>query len=680
MAAAVPLILVLGYLLTASLHAIDARGTCSDVSTWTVDEIDGYLTALPANAVAKCFAIALLGSIVVGRRDAVQCITRHHRFGASRVVLTRIAWYAYVLVRRNGSQDTWRILHQDLLPALQMVCPLSQPQILARFVRHYNDNPLPDSALSIVLDRAPDLQADAQQCSPNPSTSCQLVRQSCIRLPPNDATPEDGSRAQTQTVASAPCTSRSQQAALHPTAAISQRRRARGNSDEEEQRPARRPCTRRPPLQPLFGVPPAPMNTASNPNAVRPPRVPPPAHTAHVAIRRVVRVGAAAATAERERSWGTQQVTYIRPWTYLIKDGTQQEQGQEFLASVAAMIDAGNDRVRGRLFVKSESSRAIDESGLSAALIQFAAAVLAGRLGRAGQLLYSESNDRAFVPRSPTSESDDERRDLMLLGALIGIVDNHRRMGPKCIMALPMPLPSVAFRALLTADPITVTGNEASETALASIYEQYCGDQNPIQCNRDRQFDVDDLFLPVPGVDYNSTNEYLRGLVGLLLASPAFEMVRRGYLETARRPLRDRTSYQAMRVAVIADPHVTPAKFARTMRIHLQNMAGIRSWERHVIDVATNIAQVIRSMTGDELADLVEAATGTRCLPLTMDTDSMITVSVLPCDGIAFHTCFRIVKIPIALTRSAACLRSHLLGAVKDFIGGGITSRSHNAA
>lgn len=205
-------------------------------------------------------------------------------------------------------------------------------------------------------------------------------------------------------------------------------------------------------------------------------------------------------------------------WKYTLRDGTQQEQGQLFLDAVAAMIYVRDARLRGQMFVMSESSRAIDNGGLSASLIQFAATELARRLARSGQLLYSQGMDQAFAPRSPTVDTEAERRDLILLGALIGIVDNHkRRVVAGTRLLLPIPLPVVAFRALLMSVPIKATGAEANGTALAAIYRQYCGDRSPVQCKHEKGIDVELVFGSVPGVDYSNADEYLRGLVRAIM-------------------------------------------------------------------------------------------------------------------------------------------------------------------
>ncbi|SPQ98099.1 unnamed protein product (mitochondrion) [Plasmodiophora brassicae] len=337
-------------------------------------------------------------------------------------------------------------------------------------------------------------------------------------------------------------------------------------------------------------------------------------------------------------------------WVYTMKDGTRQEQARDFLEQVATMVRNYDSRLRARLIVKSNSSLAIDAGGLSASLIEFASVELADRLGRAGQLLYSHAMDKAFVPRSQTITSNDELIDLRVLGALIGIIGNHRHcMRKRGVMVLPIPLPVVAFRALLRFPLDSVTDLEVNSTALAAIYRQYCGNLSPAECKRDKQVDVDDLFESVPGVDYSNADEYLRGLVRLLLNSPAFGAVSFGcHITRSDQWVRVPESYRYMYELVVGDPVASMEKLGRKLTIRA-NSASAHS----------NVYRVLSSMSDKGRADFLEATTGVRFLPLANDIHSRITVDVKACDAIVFHTCFRSVDIPY-------------------FVGQGITSSSHN--
>ncbi|XXQ38035.1 HECT domain-containing protein [Plasmodiophora brassicae] len=670
--------LVLAYLLAASLSPTDAA-RCSEVSIWTVEEIDRYLTSLPVNDVKKCVEVALLSSIVASRQDGIQCIVRHRRFVTDSSVVVRVAWYAYVIARRNSSpvNRDWKILQHDLLPLVKTAYRLDESEILLRFARHYEANPLTSITRSTVLNLAPDLSGghSVEQHRPYPIAydwSFNLgnflgarPQQQPGLVPPNEPPAlhpilgePSASRPQTQS-----------QGAAVPSAQRRRHRRTRSDDQDPSMSQGRntRPRTRSP-MQRVFIPPP---NT-NNRNVERSSRVSP-----HPSADQSSTVGSVTTSQEQGRrvlqSVHVSQASPVSSWRYLVKDGTQQEQGQAFLDTLFDMIDEGDDRVRGRLFVKSESSPAIDENGLSASLIHFAATELVTRLGKRDQILYSQSMEKAFVPRSPTTDTHEECRDLLLLGALIGIIDNYRGMGPNRIVSLPVPLPVVAFRALLTHGPVAITDEDARETALAAIYKQYCGDLSPAQCKADRQLDVDQVFPHVPGADYDSADSYLRELTGLLLNSPAFRMVSQGYLATAREPLRKPETYPTMHETVIADSVVTMAKLVGKLK-----MVTSRCYLQHAINSCWKVLRVLASMSDDGRADFVEAATGTRSLPLTRDIHSIIKVKLAHCNGITFRTCSRTVEVPFALACDMPALHMQLQDSIKEFVGRGITSSSHN--
>ncbi|SPR00449.1 unnamed protein product (mitochondrion) [Plasmodiophora brassicae] len=635
MLAAAQSTLVLAYLLAASLSPTDAA-RCSE----------------------ECAEIALLSSIVASRQDSIQCIVRHRRFVTDSSVVVRVAWYAYVIARRNSSpvNRDWKILQHDLLPLVKTAYRLDESEILLRFARHYEANPLTSITRSTVLNLAPDLSGGhpveqhrsypiAYDWSFNLGNFLGAHPQQQPGLVPPNEPPA------LHPILGEPSASRPQtrsQGATMPSAQRRRHRRTRSDDQDPSMSQGRntRPRTRSP-MQRVFIPPP---NT-NNRNVERSSRVPP-----HPSADQSSTVGSVTTSREQGRrvlqSVHVSQASPVSSWRYLVLDGTQQEQGQAFLDTLFAMIDEGDDRVRGRLFVKSESSPAIDENGLSASLIHFAATELVTRLGKRDQILYSQSMEKAFVPRSPTADTHEECRDLLLLGALIGIIDNYRGMGPNRIVSLPVPLPVVAFRALLTHGPVAITDEDARETALAAIYKQYCGDLSPAQCKADRQLDVDQVFPHVPGADYDSADSYLRELTGLLLNSPAFRMVSQGYLATAREPLRKPETYPTMHETVIADSVVTMAKLV--------------------------VLRVLASMSDDGRADFVEAATGTRSLPLTRDIHSIIKVKLAHCNGITFRTCSRTVEVPFALACDMPALHMQLQDSIKEFVGRGITSSSHN--
>lgn len=584
-----PLLVVLGHLLAASVHAVPSAA-CSEVMIWTEHEIDVYLNALPDDALRDCVQVALFSAVDGGRQDAVRFILNHPRCQVDGLTVTRVAWYAYARWRHNRISNAWRTLGDDLMPLLQSAYQLTEPDILRRFDVNYEVFPPRDSSRSSILQRTPFLAnpplvqeynpyydhahqrsvqtphldfirgayqhqqvhqheqpqqfvpgtpatpRHAGQCSTRPPRGrtmpfsragydYQALEAGLIWLEPHPAflqaaLPRQTTHVPFGTIQEVPealssLSSIRTPVQLSPVESASRHRQRDGLESLRSQiRPAQ-PRSQRATAQ----APAAPGgNSNPNPNAQRPPRAPlrlyhaPYPQLRSNAVARVPESHPRDAVPQEQLSGSVP----IPDWKYLLKDGSQHEQGQEFLNRVAGMIEQGDERLRGRLFVKSESSSAIDEGGLSASLIQFASAELVVRLGRDGQILYSQSMDRAFVPRSPTIETDDERKHLVLLGALIGIIDNHRRMGPNRVLWLPIPLPVVAFRALLADGALaTITDDDASGTALAAVYKQYCGDRSPSQCNRDTQVDIVDLFPPVPGYDGDTAaNEYLRGLVG----------------------------------------------------------------------------------------------------------------------------------------------------------------------
>ncbi|XXQ38033.1 HECT domain-containing protein [Plasmodiophora brassicae] len=702
MPVAAPLLAVLVCLLVTSARSSDSATGCAEVTQWSFDEISVYLNALPDSDAQSCFEAALLSSIDAGRQDAVKFIISTYGIHMDRGIATRIAWYAYVLSCRDDTSNAARIMRNDLLPIVQATYQLSENEIVFRFAIRYDACPLPDmsrpaDSLSQRPPHAPALDDDRQQVRtsvPRRSVTYRLEGRRWIRRPGSDSEEPSSTGNDIRPPGTEPADERhplglrtaGQSHApictdlpspplppqLFPAGGIPQRRRRpRGDQDSSQlqDRNTRR-RTQRPPLPPVGTI---------NRNVERPP-------STSTAPRPVLRrsnaaLGVTATLREQERHLDGQapSTAPIPDWKYRLRDGTQQEQAQMFLDRVSDLIDDGDERVRGRLFVMSESSHAIDEGGLSASLIQFASAEVVSRLSRAGQVLYSQFMDRAFIPWSPTMGTEDECRDLILLGALIGIIDNHRRLGPKRVMSLPIPLPAVAFRALLTDDALglpTVTDDDAGETALAAVYRQYCGDRSPAQCKRDRQIDVDDMFPHVLGVDYNGTADgYIRGLVAVLLNSPAFYAMRYGYLATVRPPRRPPNSFEAMHMAVIGDTVVTMAKLGPKVKFLVDEDLCRRGVETAI----NNVRWVLAILSDVERADFVEAATGARCLPLTTDQHSMIQIVMHPYDHMTFHTCFRTVDVPFALAKNKDDLLVHLRDAVNEFVGQGITSTSHNA-
>ncbi|SPQ98100.1 unnamed protein product (mitochondrion) [Plasmodiophora brassicae] len=380
---------------------------------------------------------------------------------------------------------------------------------------------------------------------------------------------------------------------------------------------------------------------------------------------------------------GPRSSSFFEYCTYELRDGTRQEQGRQFLDTVAAMLDKGDQSlIRGRLIIKSASSPAIDQGGLSVSLIEYAAAELADRLGRSGQLLHNQQMDMAFVPRSPTIDTDAERMDLMLLGALIGIVDNHRTMVPDLMMTLPIPLPAVLFRALLTINgTVQVDHDNARDTALADVYHQWCGDRSPAECVQDNQIDVVHLLGSVPGInDDNSADEYLNGLVGTLLSSQAFQAIQQGFLAaTLGVPSVDVEFYRSIHDDVVADTVTTFKTMSMKTCVYLGR--NLNCCERHAARAYHVVYWALRGMSDRQRADFLEAATGSRFLPLSHSAHANIHIWVVPGDGIAFRTCLRTVVIPAALVcAGATALRSHLLDLVYGFSREGISRDSHNVA
>ncbi|CEO95575.1 unnamed protein product (mitochondrion) [Plasmodiophora brassicae] len=696
MRVAAPLVLVL--LLPPALHAVFDPAGCAEVAFRSVDGIDRYLAAVPVNDHRKCVEVVLLTCIVASRPDAVRFLLDRRRSEIGGDVAIRAAWYAYLFARFDTSPNDFQAILHELMTIIQTTHSLPESEILRRFDQHYNGwNPQGIPSSRGVGSRAPGVP------NVDPSSPYTTIHQHFGEAPDLGTVLDAHQQEQrlwsptTAAVDRAPgglFAARSNVPILQLVlAALGPALNHRppnppmagpdvSGSEPPPQLPAidetsqslRGRCRERNYGQELSQLPDRvrPTSTHRSLPSVSAPSSP--TDRRHSRPPLILYDCLATESAQRHEPLLS---TSVVDWKYPIQDGTQMEQGRDFLAKVAAMIDEDGDLVRGRLFVKSNSSPAIDDSGLSVSLIDFAAAELVVRLGRAGQLLYSQSMDRAFAPRSPTIETDGERRDLRLLGALIGIVDNHRRLDPKWVMSLPIPLPVVAFRTLLTDGPVSIAVREANETALAAIYRQFCGDRDPVQCKRVQQVDVDELFPHVANVDGNiSADEYLRGLVGLLLNSPAFAAIRSGYHATARAPLRAAMAYRLMHKAVVGDTIVTMAKLDEKLEVVLH---AERSRADDVHRAARNVRRVLAAMSDDERADFVEAATGTRCLPLTTDQHSMIKIILCHVDGVAFHTCSRTVDIPVNLATNINSLRSFLRHSVKSFVGRGISSSSHNA-
>lgn len=85
-------------------------------------------------------------------------------------------------------------------------------------------------------------------------------------------------------------------------------------------------------------------------------------------------------------------------------------------------------------------------------------------------------------------------------------------------------------------------------------------------------------------------------------------------------------AYRLMHKAVVGDTIVTMAKLDEKLEVVLH---AERSRADDVHRAARNVRRVLAAMSDDERADFVEAATGTRCLPLTTDQHSMIRVGAL---------------------------------------------------
>lgn len=572
----VPVLALLVHLLTASVHANDPTD-CPDISEWTLDNIVQYLRLESDAYLQPCLESILLTAIDAGRVDTVQAIIGHERVRISRRVATRTAWYAYVISWQHSPANSLHMLATLLPHVRESQQIPGYEDVMDQFSVHYSlcsqlgmlsDRRRILGAAPTIPDRPyrgfgrgldqqqhlatyqvrPSIYRPNQRRQVSIPTQADVSRQTAILPPCNSAGPDPVAEVQQQhesmiergsplrdvgrqearpaaddaaeAAATVLCTLPSSSA----TAIGSSRRRRpmMSDGDVQDQSQEQRQIQRIRQAMRLLAVRSDRLRSASLPPS--PSLIASQTGTRNSRWRR--RQGSGPWTSaqcrqllrrQRPRSVAPASSIAIRPaasdWRFDLQDGTQQEQGRQFLGQVADMIAANDERVRGHLFVKSESSPAIDQGGLSVSLIQFASTELTSRLSCAGQLLHSQGMDKAFVPRSPTIGNDDERRDLMLLGALIGIIDNHRRTTPKRNMLLPIPLPVVAFRALLRNATTSVSDNEAGGTALGAVYRQYCGESSPTECNRIKQIDVDELFANGPGADYSNADEYLRGLV-----------------------------------------------------------------------------------------------------------------------------------------------------------------------
>ncbi|SPQ98097.1 unnamed protein product (mitochondrion) [Plasmodiophora brassicae] len=674
----------------ASVYANDpTTRACPEWST--LAGLNTFLQLAAEDRVQWCAETMLVRAVEAGLPDFVDAITRCERARVGGPVVIRATWYAYALWRRHDGSSFGHVL-EALVSMVQSIYRItSSAAILRDMGAHYSGLAtavnLADRAailgnaptFSYVTNGEPTSRPPEQQSEP---MSLDLT----LRPPAGQRARGPESRSSTNVGVDPPV--HDHNPPLHDFLGLS----------IVPQQPTYPPGDSKPDRQPHLAASRDThrMITVIRRDQAHQPRQPSP--STHRRYRTMVCVVDKATIEKRLRHNQADLGLVIDAlfrrlvdeaaasiWKYTLRDGTQQEQGQLFLDAVAAMIYVRDARLRGQMFVMSESSRAIDNGGLSASLIQFAATELARRLARSGQLLYSQGMDQAFAPRSPTVDTEAERRDLILLGALIGIVDNHkRRVVAGTRLLLPIPLPVVAFRALLMSVPIKATGAEANGTALAAIYRQYCGDRSPVQCKHEKGIDVELVFGSVPGVDYSNADEYLRGLVDLLLQSPAFDAVRQGYRAVARRPSRsnvdrDRQGHLEMHALVIADSVVTCGKLLPFISFNVERR--LRRSNATDARMVWSAYHAIRSLSDVECADFVEASTGARCLPLTIDDHSRIKVTVRRSNGISFHTCFRTVEVSNALIcAGSSALALHLRYSMRSLLGRGITSASFNDA
>lgn len=157
-----------------------------------------------------------------------------------------------------------------------------------------------------------------------------------------------------------------------------------------------------------------------------------------------------------------------------------------------------------------------------------------------------------------------------------------------------------------------------------------------------------------------------------------------------------------MHALVIADSVVTCGKLLPFISFNVERR--LRRSNATDARMVWSAYHAIRSLSDVECADFVEASTGARCLPLTIDDHSRIKVGLsvlvsayaagLTCaapigaqvtvrrsNGISFHTCFRTVEVSNALIcAGSSALALHLRYSMRSLLGRGITSASFNDA